>query len=184
MDSKKSYFPWPAPVLAFIILIIMLFAASFSPQAQAEKSVKHFYNAYFTENHDDMVKYVSTLWVYNHLQINESYQSALTQRTQYEEKIQLLLTFANDLALANNQTHIKVNPQYTVVGDFSALVVFEASSPISSNLYMAVLIFEDQQYRMLQAIPLDEELLQILNQDVLTQFETTLQELFKITTMS
>jgi len=171
MESTKRPFPWPAPIIALLILVAMFVYAGFSQSYSAEESVNQFYKAYVNRDTQTMAKYVSVLWLYDSLPPSEPYRNFLEQRPEFEYLLTNNPAMFNNFIMPDADEGIKIMRDRTLGGDLAAFVVFEVQSPVFPYNYIATLVNEDNLFRLFQVIPAYDFILQQINLDLLSQLE-------------
>ncbi len=158
----KDTFRIPSSLLAMVLIILgaMYYYAAYVDMPTPEDTVTEFYEAYFKQDYPLAAQNMSVFWT---AQLQPEYANMkggelLANRAILESKAAQFFSIVEKQNPTPPDVAIKVDPAYSRVGEYSALVVYEltqGSEPVSME--MAMLIKEMDRFYIINIYPLPKD---------------------------
>lgn len=145
-----------------------------------EKTVQTFYEAYFEQDYPVVAENISVFWAAQMLPeySTQGPQELLANREAIEKAAAGFLAAAEEGQTPPEGITIQVKPEYTLVGEYSALVVYELlqnEEPLAQEA--AMLIKEDRDFYIINIYPLQAADLSVVKTFDIAQLDATFKEL-------
>lgn len=156
----------PARVPRFIWVVILVLLASMYSYAvyfdpiNPEKTVKDFYQAYFTHDYETVASNSSVFWGVTFLpQYAEMSPAEMVKnRDKIEKDISKVIASMEKSNPIPKDITIEVMPEYTTQGDYSAIVLYQfKEAGKAGGMEVALLIKENGRFRVLNMSPIDPQ---------------------------
>ncbi len=160
MDKNNYRVPRSLLALVVIILGAMYYYAAYVDVPTPDDTVTEFYEAYFNQDYSLAAENISVFWAAQLLPEYADLQPAelLSDRAALENEAAQFFSLVEQQNPTPADVAVKVNPAYSRVGEYSALVVYEltqGSEPASMEI--AMLIKETNRFYIINIYPLQEE---------------------------
>lgn len=157
--------------------------AAFVDSPSPDKTVYHFYHAYFEQDYDTVAQDLSVFWAVNLLpQYHDLTPAELLQkRAEIEQETGAVLKGFEENQPAEKGLAIEVLKDYTRIGEYSALVVYQVmqqGQPFQKEV--AFLIKEDGGYKIVNFSPVQDTDLKLIIDYDLEQLDESFKELLGV----
>jgi hypothetical protein len=169
-------------VLIIIILVAMYYYAAFVDVSQPEQVVEEFYTAYFDRDFETVSKDLSVFWSVQLLPqyTSQSPAELLNNRDEIVKEVGQVIADQEKENPLDEDYSVEVIPEYTRQGANSALVVYSIKeNGREINLEMAVLIKEDNKFRIFSMMPTNKEALATITDEDFDALEESLGQLLQ-----
>ena len=179
----KTGVPKVLPVLIVAILAGMYYYAAYVDISSPDKTVDHFYQAYFAKDYESVAQDLSVFWSVNYLPqyVNMSPSELLQNRAEIEKETAAMLQNLEGDQPLEEDISIEVLKEYTKTGEYSALVVYQVmqqEQPIQKEV--AFLIREAGDYKIINLSPIRESDLEIVKSYDLDQLDDSFKQLLEV----
>lgn len=181
--QPRSGMPKLLPVLIIAILAGMYYYAAYVDVPSPDKTVDHFYQAYFDQDYDTVVQDLSVFWAVNLLPQYQDLAPAelLQKRAEIEQETSTVLKSFEENQPPEEGVSVEVLKDYTKTGEYSAIVVYQVmqqQQPVQKEV--AFLIKEAGGYKIINFSPLDDSDLELINNYNLDQLDESFKELLGV----
>ncbi len=176
----------PAKVPAFIwVVIVVLLAALYGYAAywdpnRPEKTVQHFYQAYFTGDYETVSSNLSVFWAVRLLPQYADLDASelLAKRAEIEKELYQVISEVESMYDAPRDIKIEIMKPYTKEGTYSAVVVYKfLEKSEEAGMEAAILIKEQGRFRIFTMTQVDEQSLAQIKAVDMNELDANFQEL-------
>ncbi len=174
---------------SLFVIIILAFSALYWYSAYGttppEKTVKTFYQAYFTKDYDTVANNLSVFWAVRFLPEYASMSPVelLDNRTKIVGEIANAISESEQDNEIPTSVSINIKKPYTNIGKNSAIVVYGFNeNGKETSMEAAILIMEKGQFRIFNMSPVDESTLEQIKTLDINILDENFAELLKSTT--
>lgn len=182
-NSARSSVPKILPVLIVVILAGMFYFAAHVDVSSPDKTVDHFYQAYFARDYETVAHDLSVFWSVNYLPqyMDMSPAELLQNRAEIEKETAAMLQSLEGERSFEEGITVEVLKEYTKTGEYSALVVYQVmrqGEPIQKEV--ALLIREVGDYKIINLSPIRESDLEMVQNYSLDQLDESFKQLLEV----
>ncbi len=181
----KSTYQIPRSLLALVVIILgaMYYYAAYVDVLTPEDTVTEFYEAYFNQDYPLAAENMSVFWA---AQLIPEYAAVspselLADRAALEEEVAQFFSMVEQQNPTPPDVGIKVDPTYSRIGQYSALVVYELtqnSKPLSMEL--AMLIKETDRFYIINIYPFEAENLKDIQEFDMEALDSDFKSILKL----
>lgn len=172
------------PKILFILIIVLLAAmyyyAAYRDYSNPEVTVRNFYNAYFQKDYETVAQNLSVFWGVQFMPeyMLMSPQELIADRPAIEKKMGDFISRVEAESKIPADMSIKILSKYTQRAENTALVAYEFKEKNkSAGMEMALLLKENNRMYILKMMPVNEEQLQQLNGNDISELEQSFKEM-------
>ncbi len=176
----RSKVPIIIPILIVAVLAGMYYKAAYVDIPSPDKTVHHFYQAYFKQDYDTVAKDLSVFWAVNLLpQYHQLTPAELLQnRAEIEKATGTVLKGFEANQPVQEGLSVEVLKDYTQTGAYSAVVVYQVMQQQQAiQKEVALLIKEDSGFKIINLSPLRDTELELITNYDLDQLDASFKEL-------
>ncbi len=180
--EKPTSPSFPKTILVIIVLILgsMYYYATYVDSPEPERTVKEFYQAYFSRDFESVSQNLSVFWSVRLLPqyANLSPVQLLEKRDSIEKDTSQTIAEMESQNQLPENISIDIMPEYTQEGTNSAIVVYsfqENGKP--SGMELAILIMEKGRFRIFALTPVAPQDLPQIKQESIKELDDSFKNL-------
>ncbi len=182
-NPARTGVPKLLPVLIVAIMAGMYYYAAFVDVSSPDKTVDHFYQAYFDRDYETVAHDLSVFWSLNYLPQYRDMSSAelMQNRAEIEQETAAMLKSLEENQPTEQDVSVEVLKEYTKTGEYSALVVYQVmqqEQPVQKEV--AFLIREAGGYKIINLSPIEDSDLELVESYSLDQLDESFKELLEV----
>lgn len=179
---EKNVYQVPKVLYAVIILILagMYYYADVLDVRSPEETVQTFYEAYFEQDYAVVAENISVFWAAQLLPDYSTKDSKdlLANRPAIEKDVAEFFSTVETGQKPPEGIKLQVKPEYTMTGEYSALVVYELLQDEESlTMEVAMLIKEGKDFYVINVYPLQASDLNAVKNFDIAQLDATFKQL-------
>ncbi len=181
----KNIYRVPRSLLALVVIILgaMYYYAAYMDIPTPEDTVTEFYEAYFNQDYSLAAENISVFWAAQLLPEYADLKPAelLADRAALEKEVTQFFSMVEQQNPAPADVGIEVNPAYSRIGEYGALVVYELTqSSEAVSMEIAMLIKETDRFYIINIYPLQEENLKDVQEFDMNALDSDFKEILEL----
>ncbi len=167
-------------LLIILILAAMYYYAAYRDHSNPEVAVRDFYNGYFQKDYETVAQNLSVFWGVQFMPeyMLMSPQELIEDRPAIEKKMGDFISRVEAETKIPAGMSIKILPKYTQRAENTALVAYELKEKNKpAGMEMALLLKEKNRMYILKMMAVNQEQLQQLNGNDISDLEQSFQEM-------